>query len=305
MSKGTILITDSLFISKENENSIREGGYEIERLDVPKATEEQLVEAIKDKVGYIIGGVEHVTERVIDAGNELKCISLTGIGYKDFIPAHEYATEKGVAITNTPDGPTQGAAEWAVTAALAMERHLLELGGVGEKTFMTSQGIEGATIGIVGYGRIGHRIEAMITPFAPAQILHTTRSSDSTDAPLQDLLQQSDIVFVCVSKDAGADFISTPELAQMKSGALLVSFMATGIINEAALLKELQSSRIRAISDYPMKDIGFKSLPLAQWYCNNETNAWNTTANLKRMSDTATQSLLNVLGTGKDRYRVN
>ena len=57
LMKGTILVTDNLFIFPEHEAKLREAGYEIERLDKPEATEEELIEAVKGKVGYILGGI--------------------------------------------------------------------------------------------------------------------------------------------------------------------------------------------------------------------------------------------------------
>src|SRR5882757_6273946 len=124
--KEKILITDSLFIFPEHEKLLNDAGYEIERLDKLSATEDELVEAIKDKVGYILGGIEKVTEKVIDAGDKLKAIIFTGIGYKDFIPAWEHATEKGIAIANTPNAPTHAVSEWAITMALAMNRGIFD-----------------------------------------------------------------------------------------------------------------------------------------------------------------------------------
>ena len=52
--------------------------------------------------------------------------------------------------------------------------------------------------------------------------------------------------------DAGQNFMTEKELALLKDDALLVSFIHKAIINEAALLKELQNGRIRAAMDYPM-----------------------------------------------------
>lgn len=54
--KGKILVTDTLFIFDEHVKQMEAAGYEVVRLDKPKATEEELQEAIKDKVGYILGG---------------------------------------------------------------------------------------------------------------------------------------------------------------------------------------------------------------------------------------------------------
>lgn len=49
-------MTDSLFIAPDHVLQLEEAGYEVERLDKPKATEAELVAAIKGKVGYILGG---------------------------------------------------------------------------------------------------------------------------------------------------------------------------------------------------------------------------------------------------------
>ena len=63
---GKILVTDSLFLFDEHEKRLKDAGYEVVRLDKAAASEEELVEAIKGKDGYIIGGVEKVTKKVID-----------------------------------------------------------------------------------------------------------------------------------------------------------------------------------------------------------------------------------------------
>ena len=100
--KGTILVTDSLFVFPEHEKVLRDAGYEIERLDKAEATEDELVHSIKGKVGYILGGIEKVTEKVIDAADSLKVIAFTGSDALSFIPAHQKATEHGITITTTP-----------------------------------------------------------------------------------------------------------------------------------------------------------------------------------------------------------
>jgi phosphoglycerate dehydrogenase-like enzyme len=306
-----ILITDSLFIFPEHEARLREAGYTITRLDKPAASEEELCEAVKGKVGYIFGGIERVTEKVIDAADQLKAIAFTGIGYKTFIPAWEYATQKGIAISNTPSGPTQEVSEWAITACLMMNRNFLELGRAGKKQFEVTRGIEGQKVGIIGFGHTGQRIAEMLKVFRPASVSYYNRHRDEQKEtelgvaylPLNDLLAQSDIVFLCVAGDAKG-FMGDKEFQAMKQDALFVSFMHPGVVDEYALLHALQQGRIRAISDYPMKETGFDELPLERWYCMNGTNTI-THAGAKLMSDMATQSLLNLLNTGDDQYRVN
>ncbi|MBC7836925.1 hypothetical protein H7X87_04085 [Acetobacteraceae bacterium] len=311
--KGEILITDSLFIFSEHEKMLKDAGFKIERLDKPEPTEDELIEGVKGKVGYLLGGLDRVTEKVIDAADELKAISFCGIGYKDFIPAWEYATKKGIAISNAPDGPTHAVAEWALGMALAMNRGFFEIGRAGEKSFMTTLGIEGQHIGIMGFGRIGRHIAQMLLPFRPASIAYTSLhhhddAAQKLNAMFKEkeaLLKESDVIFLCVSKDAGENYLREKEIGLMKDKALLISFMHPEIIDEAALLKALQSGHIRAASDYPAKNEVFKNLPFHTWYSFNGSNAFNTTTELKITSDMATQSLINLLTTGQDQYKVN
>jgi D-3-phosphoglycerate dehydrogenase len=309
----TILITDNLFFFKEHEQQLINAGYDFERLDKPDATEEELIAAVKGKVGYLFGGIESVTQNVIDAADELKVISVAAIDIYGFVPALEYATKKGIAVTNTPDGPTNEASEWAITAALTMTRNFLELGRVNQTTeFMLTKGLENQNIGIVGLGRIGSRIAEMARGFRPNRISYYSphRHEDKEKAfsvnylELSELLAQSDVLFLCVDGKAKG-FFGTKQFQQMKPGSLLVNITHPGVIDEAALYEALSSEHIRAVSDHPMKsDARFNDLPLDRWYCMNTSNTI-TEAGAKLMSDTATNSLLSILKTGKDEYLVN
>jgi glyoxylate reductase len=308
-----ILITDSLFIFREHEKLLADAGFAFERLDKASPTEDELISALGGKEGYILGGIEKLTDKVIDGADSLKAIVFTGIGYKDFIPNYEYVTQKGIAIANTPDGPTYAVAEWALAMALAMNRNIFDLGRLGEKNFMTSKGIEGQRVGIIGLGRIGSQIVRMIRNFRPAGISYYSKHRhedveeelDISYLEFKKLLSESDIIFLCVSKEAGDNFIGKSELAVMKEGALLISCMSPGIVDDEALLSELKTGRIRAASDHPMKDESSKNLPLGVWYCFNASNAFNTFNELKITSDMATRSIINLLTTGQDKNKVN
>ena len=307
-----ILITDTLFIFNEHVKELEAAGYEVERLSKPEATEDELVEAVKGKVGYILGGIEKITPKVIDAADELKVIVFTGTGYKGFIPGWQEATRKGIAIGNVPDGPTQAVAEWSVMAALAMNRGIFDLASPNGKTFLTTKGLEGLTIGIIGLGQIGGRIAEMVQPFRPAAILYySTHHHEDKEKSLglkymdmNEVLKNSDVVFLCVPDEVGHGFFTAGHFTSMKQDALLVSFMHSNIIDIDALYGAIDMGKIRAISDYPM-DERFNKLPLSSWYSFKASNAFNTEQALKFTSDKATKALINLLTTGKDENRVN
>jgi D-3-phosphoglycerate dehydrogenase len=303
-----ILVTDSLFILDEHVKKLEESSYEVVRLDKPQASEEELCQAIKGKTGYILGGIEKVTDKVIDAADSLKAIVFTGIDYKNFIPGWEATTKRGISIANVPDGPTQAVAEWAIGATLLMNRNFLDLGRTGDKTFATTKGAEGQKVGIIGYGRIGKRIAEMIKVFKPASVSywspHTRDDQMAKFVELDQLLQESDILYVATPADAEG-LLSSDKVAKIKNDSLLVTFTHGKVIDKQSLLERLQEGTMRAVSDDPIDSEEFKKLPLSTWFCFNGSNAFNTETEIKTTSNMAVESILNLLKTGNDKYKVN
>lgn len=309
--KEKILITDSLFIFSEHEKMLRDSGYEIDRLDKPMASEEELIERVRGKAGYIVGGIEKVTTDVINAADKLKAIVFTGADWKQFIQGYELAIKRGIHIANAPGANSFAVAEYAITLILAMTRNIFELGRTGNKKFQTTHSLNDLTVGIVGIGRIGMRVASMLNSFGAKKILYysRTRKPDIEKkvgvifTSLNKLLSESDIVTLHVSKDAGDGFIGEKELVQMKDGSLLINCGFTGTVERDALLKELKSGRLRAAQDDPF-DSKFDALPISVWFNSNAHTAYNTFEANKVASDMATQSMINLLSNGKDRYEV-
>ncbi|HSW79085.1 MAG TPA: NAD(P)-dependent oxidoreductase [Candidatus Babeliales bacterium] len=309
--KGKILVTDSLFIFDEHIKKLEAAGYEVERLDKPDASEDELCEAIKDKVAYVLGGVERATKKVIDSAPELKVISFPGIGYQWLIPAWQYAMQKGILIGNTPDAPTHAAAEWSMMAALAMQRGLFEIGRTGTKQFKTFQGIEKTKVGIYGLGRIGTEIIKLIKPFRPSDIIYySTRKHPEIEKdlgirfqPEDTVLSTVDILFICVPDAVGHNYFNDDRLSKLKNSALVVSISHLGIININDLDKALARG-VRVANDDPWPELLDKYGP-EKLYTNLGHNAFNTFPELKLASDEAVDSLINLLEKGQDKYLVN
>ncbi len=308
MIKGTILVTDTLFIYDEHVKKLEAAGYAIVRCEKPDSTEDELCELVRGKIGYLQGGIERITDKVIDAADKLQVISVAAVGYQHFIPGWSHAIENGITITYAPDGPTHEVSEWAIAACLMMNREFLELGRMGAKKFAITKGIEGQNVGIIGLGRIGSAITEMLKPFRPASVSYYSRRRHEDKEGLlgvqylemAKLLEQSNIVFLCVSDDA-KNLFNIENLRMMKDDSLLINTTHPGVIDEEALLKTLKEGRIRVISDYPMSLPEFEKLPFSRWYSNKTSNTI-TEAGAKLMSDTITDSMLNILAGKDDRY---
>jgi len=301
-----LLITDSMFIFPEHEKRLQEAGFEIERLDKPEATEAELIEAIRGKDAYILGGIEKVTAPVIAAADKLKIIALTGTVWQFFIPAWQEATSKGIAITNAPHANAGAVSEWILATGLAMVRDLFAMGRTGPLSYGTTAGLDELHVGIVGLGHVGERVATLYKAIGAKKVSYWNRTPK--DAPfekleLDELLRTADIVCVCASRDAGANFVDAQKLALLKDGAI-ITCMDDEIMDDAALLAELQSGRIRAFLDRAMKP-EFGELPLHIFYNSNKNTAYNTHSANKLASDIATESVINCLSGKEDKYIVN
>jgi phosphoglycerate dehydrogenase-like enzyme len=300
-----ILVTDSLFIFDEHIKKLQAAGFEVERLDTPKATEEELVEAVKGKIGYILGGIESVSSKVIAAADELEAIVFTGTAWDGFILDHDATAKKGIKVAHAPHANASAVAQWVFAAGVGMVRNLFALGRTGDKTFQTVPNFEELNVGVVGLGHVGAIVADL---FAGVGFNVSYWSNSKKQAPylrkeLDALLKESDIVCFCVSSAAGENFIDAHKLSQIKDGAIVTS-VCEEVLNEDDLLAELESGRLRAFTDFTPANPGFKKLSFEAFYCSNETAAYNTAAANQMASDWATDSIINLLTTGEDKYRV-
>lgn len=303
-----ILVTDTLFIFDEHVKQFEAAGYEVLRVEKPDMSEAELIEAVKDKTGYILGGVEYVTAPVIDAAKDLKAIVFTGTGYKGHIPAWELALNNGIKIGTTPYANVYEVAEWALAATLAMQRDLFALGPSGPDKFHTIVSLPDLDVGVIGMGHIGKQYADMMQALGAKSISYWSRNHKDVPYSYLEkdaLLQKCDIVFVAVGDEAGENFIGSTDLSNMKQDALLVSIAHHGIVNEKDLSEALKSGRIRAALDAVKEQSLFEGLSPRIWYASKASAAYNSFGYLKRSSDMAVKTLLNLLEKDNDENKAS
>ncbi len=303
-----VLVTDSLFIFDEHVAKLQEHGFEVERLDNPKASEEELMAAIKDKDAYIIGGIETVTEAVIQAGENLKVITFTGADPFSFIPGHQVATDKGIAITGTPGANAYAVAEYTVSNIMAMTRNLAELTRTGERTFQTTKSLKDLSVGVIGLGAIGKEVVQMCRGLGVKKVLYTGPNDKKVDyaeyVSMDTLLESSDVVTLHAPSTAGLGFIGKTELAKVKDGSLIIDCGFIGGLDQEAIYEEVNTGRLRGFQDYPAAE-KFNDLPKEIWMNSNDHTAFNTHEANRTASDMAVTSLINIFETGADQYKFN
>ncbi|MEJ0062110.1 MAG: NAD(P)-dependent oxidoreductase [Alphaproteobacteria bacterium] len=306
-----ILITDSLFVFDEHVAQMKAAGFDPTRLDKVKATEAELVEAISGCEGYILGGVEQVTEPVIRAGaGHLKVISFTGADYGAFIPVADFATQNGIAITNCPGANASAVAEFALTYILMLARRIPQLTMQGGKDFYIADEFSAMTVGVLGYGFIGQKVASMLKTLG-FRVIVSSRSNSPRIAQdglkpvtIDELVTQSDVLTIHVDKKSGAGLITASQVNKMKSGAGLVNTCDDSVIDSAALLARLARGEIFFAGDH----VDLKApagCPAGQFIKTNASIAFNTRQANKLASDWATQSVINLMTGKDDPYIVN
>jgi phosphoglycerate dehydrogenase-like enzyme len=194
-------------------------------------------------------------------GTTLKLVQVTGAGVDRL--DQTALTRLGIPVANVPGGSNSAVAEYAVTSASMLLRRLgwadaeIKAGHYARfRARMVADnlaGIEGLTVGLVGFGTIGravaqafHRMGAKLCFFDPAGgDAELAKSLDATSISLDELLSTSDVVSLHVPLlPATQNLIGAKELARMKPGAILIQGSRGGIVDEAALAASLASGHL-------------------------------------------------------------
>jgi glyoxylate reductase len=186
---------------------------------------------------------------------DLRLVANYGVGY-DGIDV-EACARRGVAVTNTPDALGIATADLTMALVLATRRRLIEgdrfvregkwASGwvVGE---LLGSEVGGATLGIVGLGRIGSAVAERARAFG-MNVLHTRRVDDGNPdrRELDELLRESDVVTLHVPlTEETHRLLDARRLALLRDGACLVNTARGAIVDEVALVAELASGRLSA-----------------------------------------------------------
>lgn len=227
--------------------------------DLPPSPEE-LDALLKDVDGALTLLTDAIDGPMLDRHPSLKVVSNFAVGY-DNIDV-DAATARGVAVCNTPGVLTETTAEMTFALLMATARRVVE--GVDHvrdgkwKTWgpllLLGQDVYGATLGIVGFGRIGQEVGRMATGFN-MKILAHDRSPDSKDTTgldvtfvdLDTLLTESDFVSLHVTLTPETEhLISSRELGLMKKTAVLINAARGPVVNTDALVNALREGEIFA-----------------------------------------------------------
>jgi glyoxylate reductase len=207
--------------------------------------------------GVLVMPSEKINAEFLDAAPRCKVVANMAVGFDNIdVPA---LTARGVLATNTPDVLTETTADVAWALLMASARRLVE----GQKTmeagqwgawhpfYMLGQDVTGATIGIVGAGRIGSAVARRAKAFNMPVLYHNRKRAPQLEVTtgaeyraFDDLLRESDFVVMTAPLTAETrGMFGRREFALMKDTAVFVNVARGGVVKEAELVEALKAGR--------------------------------------------------------------
>jgi len=241
---GKLLICDPVDASAIDE--MRAAGIDVDvRDDITPAA---LAEIIGGYDGIVVRSRTKVGADLIDRGTSLKVIIRGGAGLDTIDVVH--ARSKGISVQNTPAANSNAVVELALGMMLSLARHINRAdtgmkAGKWEKKSLEGTEIEGKTLGVVGYGRIGRMLGEKARALGMTVLAYDPFVEHPDIVPLDTLLAQADYISVHVplNKET-ANLLDADAFAKMKDGVFLVQASRGGTVNEAALYEALVSGKV-------------------------------------------------------------
>ncbi|KAM4698457.1 D-3-phosphoglycerate dehydrogenase [Rhinophrynus dorsalis] len=270
-----ILISDSL--APACAQILRsQGGIEV--TENPGLTPQQLISQIKDYDGLIVRSATKVTSEVLTAGSRLKLVGRAGTGVDNVNV--ECATRNGIIVMNTPTGNSISAAELTCGLILSLSRQIPQAAGSmrdgkwDRKKYMGSE-LCGKTLGILGLGRIGKEVAIRMQSFQMTTIGYdpiippeVTAQFGVQQFPLEEIWEQCDYITVHTPLlPSTTGLINDAAFSKCKRGVQVINCARGGIIDEAALLRALESGQcggagLDVFTEEPPRDRALVDHPL-------------------------------------------
>lgn len=242
-----IIVTDGI---SENAKQLLENKYVV---DLKKGiSPEELKKIIKNYNAIIIRSATKITEDIIEAADNLEVIGRAGVGV-DNVDV-KAATKKGIVVVNAPGSNSVSVAEHTIGLMLAIARKIPEAdfstkSGKWEKSKFKGMEIEGKTLGIVGFGKIGYLVAKKAIGLGMKVIAYDPFTAQERFSSigieraekLEDLYKVADFITIHLPKNKDTiGMFNKDEFKKMKRGVVIINAARGGIIVEKDLAEAIK-----------------------------------------------------------------
>ena len=254
MKEVKVLVCDP--IDDVGVKMLREAGYKVDLKT--EITAADLVKAAGAYDALVVRSRTKVTKEVFQAGKpKLKIVARSGVGLDNVDT--EAAKSLGIQVVNSAEAPSNAVAELVLGYMLSLSRNISKgdasmKRGEWAKNKLTGLELNGKTIGIVGFGRIGFLVgkktkalgmRVLCYDVMIDKMMNFVQEAGAESVSLDKLLAESDFVTVHVPLLPQTRYMfNSAVIAKMKKGAYIINAARGGIIEEKALVDALKNGQL-------------------------------------------------------------
>lgn len=214
-----------------------------------------LHKAIAKADAVIIRSDNRIDRPTIDAARQLRIIGRAGVGVENV--DLQAASERGIVVLNTPAANSIAVAELTMAMMLTLSRKIVSAdrsvkAGKWEKSAFGGHELNGKTLGLVGFGRIGREVAKRAASFGMRVVAYDPYVTESAAAAagvklakLPDLISSADVISLHLPlNDKTRGLFGKAQFSKMKPNALIINASRGGIVDESALQEALKAKRL-------------------------------------------------------------
>jgi D-3-phosphoglycerate dehydrogenase len=250
VSKPVVLVAEELAAS-----AIEVLSHDFDVRHVDGADRAALLPALAEADAVLVRSATQMDAEALAAAPNLKVVARAGVGL-DNVDVPD-ATARGVMVVNAPTSNITSAAELAVGLLLAVARNIPAAdaalqGGAWKRSKYSGVELDGKTVGVLGFGRIGVLFAQRIAAFGVEILAYDPYVQPARAAQygarlvsLEELLAESDFVSIHLPKTPEtAGLIGAAELAKAKRGIRIINAARGGLVDETALADAIRSGQV-------------------------------------------------------------
>ncbi|MEO3939345.1 NAD(P)-dependent oxidoreductase [Dermatophilaceae bacterium Soc4.6] len=280
--------------------------------------EDDLAHVLEPCVGYILGGDEVASRKVLERARSLKVLAFLGVGYESFVDT-EAATDLHIPVTSTPGVLANSVAEFTVGLLLDARRNITRFATEPGFPQNKARDLSGHAVGIVGLGAAGSRIAEILRKGFGAEVSYFSRTRKPAleeslgirYASLEDITASVESLILMVPETPDTTNLLTSSLLLSRSSSnpmIVINTARAEVIEPQAILQAVESGAVSALwfdGYYRDATDATRSLEVSPSVFVTPHVASLTHDARDAMSTMAVESILKILKTGSDEAIVN
>lgn len=225
----------------------------------PEISRDELLQIVKKYDALLVRGATKVNNEVFERGEKLKAVGRIGVGLDNI--DLDSASKHGVQVVNAGDAPANSVAELTIGLLISLARNIpfgdrsMKEGSYAKKECF-GQTLATKTLGVIGFGNIGHRVGKIASAMGMNVLAYDVEpwvidksGISARKVGLDELLEKSDFITVHVPLiPPTKGLLGEEEVQKMKDGVYLINTSRLYVYEKDAIINGLKSGKIAGVA---------------------------------------------------------